>query len=64
MQLETHMQIKIIGDRQPWIDGQPREAGYECDVDADLANHLIDAGMAEKKMGRPSKKDAADELDD
>lgn len=57
------MQIKVIGDRGPWIDGQPREAGYECEVDAELAKHLIDNGLAEKKMGRPAKKDAADDLD-
>jgi len=58
------MQIKVIGDRGPWIDGKPRENGWEGEVDADVAKQLIDNGLAEKKMGRPAKKDASDELDD
>lgn len=58
------MQIKVTGNRGPWIGGQPRENGWEGEVDADLAKHLIDNGLAEKKMGRPAKKGASDDLDD
>lgn len=60
------MKIKVIGNRRPWIDGKPREAGYECEVDAALGKHLVDNGLAEKKMGRPTigKKGASDDMDD
>lgn len=57
------MLIKVSGDRKPWIDGAPREAGWEGEVGADLGKHLIDNGLAEKKMGRPAKKDSADDVD-
>jgi len=57
------MQIKVTGNRGPWIDGAPRENGWEGEVDAELGKHLIENGLAEKKMGRPAKKDDADELD-
>lgn len=58
------MQIKVIGGRGPWIDGAPREDGWEGEVSSDLAKHLIDNGLAEKKMGRPAKKDDADGVED
>lgn len=60
------MKIKVISDRGPWIDGKPREMGWEGEVDAADAQAMIDNGLAEKKMGRPSfgKKDKSDELDD
>ena len=60
------MKIKVISDRRPWIDGKPREVGYECELDAADAQAMIDNGLAEKKMGRPTvgKKGAADDMDD
>ena len=60
------MKIKVISDRRPWIDGKPREVGYECELDAEAAQAMIDNGLAEKKMGRPScsKKDKSDDMDD
>lgn len=59
------MKIKVIGNRRPWIDGKPREAGYECEVNAEIGQQMIDNGLAERKMGRPSfsKKEKSDELD-
>lgn len=48
------MKIKVISNRRPWIDGQPREMGWEGEVDAADAQAMIDNGLAEKKMGRPS----------
>ena len=59
------MKIKVISNRRPWIDGKPRELGWEGEVDAADAQAMIDNGLAEKKMGRPSfsKKDAADDVE-
>lgn len=51
------MKIKIIGNRGPWIDGAPREDGWEGDVAEALGKHLVDTGLAEVKKGRPRKDD-------
>lgn len=59
------MKIKVISNRRPWIDGKPREIGYECELDAETAQAMIDNGLAEKKMGCPAaaKKDDTDDVD-
>jgi hypothetical protein len=58
------MKIKVISNRRPWIDGKPREMGWEGEVAAADADAMIANGLVEKKMGRPAKKDDADDLDD
>lgn len=57
------MKIKVISNRRPWIDGQPREMGWEGEVDAASADAMIANGLVEKKMGRPAKKDDTDDVE-
>lgn len=58
------MQIKITGNRGPWINGKPRENGWEGEVDETLGRFLIENGLAERKQGRPAKKVSPNDLDD
>lgn len=58
------MRIKIIGRRQPWIEGKPRAAGYETNVDASVGNLLIERGMAEEVVTRARNDDGTLKADD
>lgn len=40
------MKIEIVGNRRPWLDGKPRDAGWIGEVDNETGQAVIDNGMA------------------
>ena len=50
------MKVRVISDRQPWIGGAPRIAGFEADVSAAEGKAMIDAGLAEEVKVAPKAK--------
>lgn len=39
--------VKILTEREPWIDGLPRKAGEVVDAPEELAKWLVEQGWAE-----------------
>lgn len=58
------MKIKVLGIRNPWIDGAPRGSGWTGDVDDKVGKGLIENGLAEEVVTRARKGDGTYQADD
>jgi len=50
------MKIRVLGNRNPVIDGQKRPHGYECDVSQAIADQLFVNNLAEEIIAKKQKK--------
>lgn len=50
------MKIRVLGNRNPVIDGQKRPNGYECDVPQAIADQLFVNNLAEEIITKKQKK--------